>query len=166
MNGARQALIEERQEIHCSAWPALSTMRGLERSADAQIEALVKAHALTAQVFVVCASNYVDEQCLEWMRDNLGEQGLVKAGGGYSAVVHPFCSFLAGPHTGAEDRLVVADINLEDLGAVKVWIDASGHYKRPEILHFELNQEPLWPDDSDAAGGVKYETAAQGHLND
>lgn len=118
-------------------------MKGFEAVADAQIEALMKAHALTAQVFVT-ASNYVDEACFDWMRENLGEQQFVKAGGGWSSVLHPFCAFLAGPHTGAEEKLVVGEVDLSQLGAVKVWLDAAGHYQRPEILQFGFDSRPLW----------------------
>ena len=53
-------------------------MAGLEAVADIQIDALMKNHALTGQVFVVCASNHVDKTCLEWMEKNLGQQALVK----------------------------------------------------------------------------------------
>ena len=147
MNGARQALIAQGQVVHAGAWPALSTMRGFEAVADAQIEALMKAHALTAQVWAVTASNYVDEGCLAWMRENLGEQELVKRGGGWSAVVHPFCGFIAGPHTGEEERLVVGEVDFAELAAVKVWIDAKGHYQRPEILRFGFDETPYWADE-------------------
>lgn len=147
MNGARQALIEQGQHIHAGAWPALSTMAGFEGVADAQIEALMKAHALTAQVFVVAASNYVDETCLAWMKENLGEQEFVKEGGGWSAVLHPFCAFLGGPHTGAEERLVQGEVDFAQMGAVKVWIDAAGHYQRPEVLQFAFDKRPMWADE-------------------
>jgi predicted amidohydrolase len=147
MNGARQALIAQNEHIHAGAWPALSSMAGFEDIADAQIEALMKAHALTAQVFVVTASNYVDETCLRWMRGNVGEQDLVKAGGGWSAVLHPFCAFLAGPHTGAEEILVKCEIDFAQLRQVKVWIDAAGHYQRPEILQFSVDSRPHWADE-------------------
>ncbi|KIX00915.1 uncharacterized protein Z518_09980 [Rhinocladiella mackenziei CBS 650.93] len=157
MNGARQSLIEDRQEIHAGAWPALSTMAGFEGAANAQIEALMKNHALTAQVFVICASNYVDETCLNWMKENLGEQDLVKEGGGFSAIIHPFCIYLAGPESGAGDRLVEAEVDLAQLDGVKVWIDASGHYKRPEILRFSVDKAPKWADDVVANKGTKLE---------
>jgi nitrilase len=147
MNGARQALITQQQHIHAGAWPALSTMAGFEGVADAQIEALMKTHALTAQVFVITASNYVDESCLSWMEENLGKQELVKAGGGWSAIIHPFCAFLAGPHTGAEEKLVEGELDFSQLGAVKVWIDAAGHYQRPEILQFKFDERPHWADE-------------------
>lgn len=152
MSGARQALIEDMQHVHAAAWPALSTMAGFEAGADAQIEALMKAHALTGQVFVVCASNYVDKTCIEWMAKNLGEQDLVKRGGGWSAVIHPFCVFLAGPHTGEEEKLVTAEIDLKELAAVKVWVDAAGHYKRPEVLKFNFNRGAIWEDDKRIVG--------------
>ncbi|KAF5684904.1 nitrilase [Fusarium denticulatum] len=151
MNGARQALITQHEHIHAGAWPALSTMAGFEAVADSQIEALMKAHALTAQVFVITASNYVDNTCLEWMEKNLGKQEFVKAGGGWSAVIHPFCSFLAGPHTGAEEKLVKAEVDLSQLGQVKVWVDAAGHYSRPEIIRFSFDDQPLWADEKPAS---------------
>lgn len=147
MNLSRQALIMDGQEIHAGAWPALSTMAGFEGSANAQIEALMKNHALTGQTFVICASNYVDESCLQWMEKNLGEQDSVKAGGGWSAIIHPFCVFLAGPHEGAEEKLVSAEIDLDQMGVVKVWIDGTGHYRRPEVLDFSINRKPIWADD-------------------
>ncbi|KAL2017886.1 hypothetical protein VTK56DRAFT_1542 [Thermocarpiscus australiensis] len=162
MNGARQALIAQGQHIHAGAWPALSTMAGFEAVADAQIEGLMKAHALTAQAFVVTASNYVDDTCLDWMRENLGEQDLVKAGGGWSSVLHPFCAYLAGPHTGPEEKLVAGEVDFGQLGAVKVWIDAAGHYQRPEILQFSFDSRPLWADEVKKFGGRDVrETAAE-----
>src|SRR5699024_3605486 len=63
MNLARQAYIDQGEQIHAAAWPALSTMQGFEPVADLQIEALMRSHALTAQVFVVAASNPVDDTC-------------------------------------------------------------------------------------------------------
>lgn len=143
LNGARQALIHQNQHVHVGAWPALSTMAGFEPVADSQIEALMKTHALTAQVFVLCAANYVDETCLAWMDKNLGPQGFVKRGGGWTAVIHPFCSFLGdGPVTGEGEKLVTAELDFASLGPVKVWIDGNGHYKRPEVLEMKVNQTP------------------------
>ena len=156
MNGARQALIEDMQHVHAGAWAALSTMAGFEAGADAQIEALMKAHALTGQVFVVCASNYVDETCIEWMAKNLGEQDLVKRGCGWSAIIHPFCVLLAGSHTGEEEKLVTADIDLEELAAAKVWVDAAGHYQRPEVLRFNFNRGTICDNDKIVVGGRQH----------
>ncbi|KAI3393761.1 hypothetical protein diail_3720 [Diaporthe ilicicola] len=145
LNGARQALIEQNQHVHVGEWPSLSTMRGFKGLADAQIEALMKAHALTAQVFVLTASSPVDDTCLDWMEKTLGKQDSVKKGGGWSAVIHPFCSYLSGPYTGEGDTLVLTELDLNELGQVKVWIDGNGHYKRPEVLEINVNRKQLWP---------------------
>jgi hypothetical protein len=128
-------------------------MAGFEAVADAQIEALMKTHALTGQVFVITASNYVDETCLEWMEKNLGPQQFVKAGGGWSSVLHPFCFFLAGPHVGAEEKLVTGEVDFSQLGQVKVWVDSAGHYKRPEVLKFSIDKRPIWDDEIRAPTG-------------
>jgi predicted amidohydrolase len=145
MNGAREALIQGNQHVHAGAWPSLSTIAGFETVADLQIEALMKNHALTAQVFVLSASNYVDETCLNWLRENIGDPGsLIKAGGGWSAIIHPFCFYLAGPVTGAKEELLQAEIDLAQLGVVKVWVDGAGHYSRPELFQFTVNRSPYW----------------------
>ena len=150
INGARQALIDSNQHVHAAAWPSLSTMAGFESVADVQIESMMKTHALTAQVFVLCASNYVDESCLRWLRDNLGESGLVTAGGGWSAIIHPFCSVLAGPAVGDGEKLLLADIDLSQLEGVKVWVDGAGHSARPDILQFSVDRHVVWPDEKEA----------------
>jgi nitrilase len=54
INGARQGLIECGQHVHADAWLALPIMAGFEAAVDTQIEALMKSHALTAQVCCLC----------------------------------------------------------------------------------------------------------------
>lgn len=169
MNGARQALVEGHQHIHAGAWPSLSTIQGFEDVADLQTEALMKNHALTGQVFVISASNYVDETCLAWLRENLGDPGdLLKPGGGWSAIIHPFCSYLAGPITGEREELLQAEIDLGQLGAVKAWVDGAGHYSRPEIIQFHMDCTPYWENRRNgvrAPGGTGTGTKRVTHCN-
>ncbi|KAJ7762362.1 carbon-nitrogen hydrolase [Mycena maculata] len=148
MQLARQALVEQNEHIHAAAWPSLSTMAGFEGTANLQIEALMKSHALMCQTFVICASNYVDQGCLTWMEENFGKQELVREGGGWSSIIHPFCRVLAGPHEGGTERILEAEIDLAELAAVKVWIDAAGHYKRPEVLGLKVYKRPLWGEET------------------
>lgn len=139
MNLARQALVLQGEQIHAGAWPSLSTMAGFEAVADSQIEAMMKNHAITGQCFVVCASSPVSEEMVAFMERELGPQSCTRAGGGWSAVIHPFTPCLAGPHLGSEEKLLVAEIDLDQISDVKLFVDSAGHYSRPEILSLKVD---------------------------
>jgi predicted amidohydrolase len=139
---ARQALVAQGEQIHAGAWPALSTMAGFESVADDQIEAMMRSHAIMAQCFVVCASSPVTEEMIARMESALEPQPFVKPGGGWSAVIHPMTPYLAGPHQGMEEKLLVAEIDLDEIIATKVFVDGAGHYARPEVLRLYLDDEP------------------------
>lgn len=116
----------------------------------------MKTHALTAQVFVLCPSSYVDDTCLQWMKENLGPQDKVKAGGGWTAIIGPFCSIIGGPFTRSQDELVVAEIDLAQLGIVKVYVDGVGHYKRPELFKLDVDTTQRWKDEPDIVGPIPW----------
>jgi len=139
MNLARQALIEQHEEVHAALWPGLSTLAGFDQVANLQIEAMMRNHALTGQCFVVCASSPVTPQMLEFMEAKLGPQQMLGVGGGWSAVIHPFAATLAGPYSGESEQLIIADANLDDLKDVKLWVDTTGHYSRPDVVQLLFN---------------------------
>ena len=142
MNLARQALIEEQEEVHAALWPALSTLAGFEGIANSQIEAMMKNHALTGQCFVIAASSPVTAEMIGFMESHLGSQQLLTCGGGWTAIVHPFTSLLAGPVSGEAESLVTATIDLDDLKDAKMWLDTTGHYARPEVLQLVVDRRP------------------------
>ncbi|OQD69286.1 hypothetical protein PENPOL_c002G04954 [Penicillium polonicum] len=134
MNGARQALLEDGEQIHVGAWPALSAIVAHAETVDLQTEALTKGHAVGGQVFTIAVSDFVDDRCLDWITENLGHSDQLIAGGGWSAIVHPNATYLAGPHTGPTETFVQCEIDLSHISICKVLTDAVGHYKRPEVL--------------------------------
>jgi nitrilase len=145
MNLARQALIAQGLEIHCASWPTFASTRGRGGAFDSMVETLMRAHALTGQCFVILAENPVSAQNLAAMEAELGPQSVVGTGGGFSAVYGPNGAALGGPHVGPEERLVVADIDLDDIGRAKVLVDTAGHYSRPEILRLVVDARPKRP---------------------
>lgn len=143
MNLARQALIAQGMEVHCASWPTFASSAGRGSAYDVTVETVMRAHAITGQCFVIVAENPVTAQYLDAMHDALGPQEVLGTGGGYSAIYAPNGEIIAGPHTGSEERLVVAEIDLDAIARAKVLVDTAGHYARPGVLDLVINRRPL-----------------------
>ena len=140
MNLARHALATMGEQVHAASWPALSTLRGWEGLFDEQVSVMCRNHAITAQTFVVVSQNPVGQDVLDVMHAALGPQDLLTTGGGWSAVIHPQTPILAGPRIGADEGLVVAEIDLADVEALKIVVDSVGHYSRSEVLRLVIDE--------------------------
>ena len=60
---------------------------------------------------------------------------------GNSCIVGPTGKILAGPLNGKEG-ILYADINLSDIISAKRMFDAVGHYARPDVFKFDVNDKP------------------------
>ncbi|PWN86739.1 carbon-nitrogen hydrolase [Acaromyces ingoldii] len=170
MNLARHSLAQQGIQVHAAAWPSYSTLEGFPEGApDAQIECLMKSHAMSAQTFVLAASCPVDETCLEWMKEKLGPQHLIGLGGGWSGIVSPWATHISGPVLGYGDRLLTARLDFESVLPLASWVDSAGHYGRPEVLKLTVDDSPTWcydtasihKDHPKAAYGAPRRTASQ-----
>ncbi len=141
MNLARQALIDDQVAIHCASWPSFSSTRGRGEAFDQLVDTLMKAHAITGQLFVVMAQNPVTADMLATIERQLGPQQVIRPGGGMSAIYAPDGTQLA-VHQGPEERLVVATVDLAAIDRAKVLVDGAGHYARPEILSLRRDRTP------------------------
>jgi len=68
---------------------------------------------------------------------------------GGSAIYSPLGNLLAGP-LWDEEGIVLADLELGEIARGKFDFDVTGHYARPDIFHFRVNQEPQPPVNFDA----------------
>lgn len=143
MNLARQALILDGAQLHAGSWPGLSTQRGMEESFDVQVEAMSRTHALTGQCFVIVAQSPLTQEMLDVMEAELGPQDGAHAGSGWSAVIHPQGTMLAGPHVGLEERLVSAEVDLAAIDELHALLDGGGHFARREVLRLWIDREPM-----------------------
>lgn len=133
MNLARQALIDDGMQIHCASWPTFATTRGRGDAYDRLVDTLMRAHAITAQCFVVMAQPPVTREMISAFEAQLGAQEVLAPGGAMSAVYNPLGETIV-EHRGPQEQLVAAEIDLSALLRAKVLVDSAGHYTRPEIL--------------------------------
>lgn len=145
MNLARHALIGLNEQVHAGSWPGLSTLAGFSETFDDQVEAMSRNHAITGQCFVLVAQNPVTQQMLDVMSAELGPQEFLTTGGGWSAIIHPMSPYLAGPHTGSEEKILTASIDLADIAGMKMFVDATGHFSRSDILQLTVDDEQKIP---------------------
>lgn len=145
MNLARHALILQGEQIHVSAWPTFATMKGRENWFDPHVDALSKVHAYSGSCFVIVAEDPITQANLNKIEQLLGHQDILKPGGGYSTIYSPREAYLAPVHQGLEEKLVVAEIDLDQINAAKIQHDSAGHYSRSEILRLVIDTEAKTP---------------------
>lgn len=85
--------------------------------------------AYEGRCFVLSACQFLTKA--DWPEDLRDAGGVIDGG---SLVVSPQGEILAGPAEG--ERLVCADLNLDDIPRGKFDLDVAGHYNRPDVFIF------------------------------
>ena len=163
MDLARFALISQGQQLHISVWPGISALKHDPQSAifDNVADAAVRHHALCAQCFVICAMTPIAQDTLD-MLGFADKPEMMQLGGGMSGIVGPNGQYIAGPHKGAEEKIIYADIDLDARIFLKYACDPVGHYGRPDVLRLKFNSAPqpyvekfeLFENETDAQGAM------------
>jgi aliphatic nitrilase len=141
----RYALIALGEQLHVAAWPAISAMTADPNSSnfDNLTETAIKYHALAAQAYVVCVQSRIDEAAIE--RIGLADRpDKVRVGGGFSAIVAPNATYVAGPHRD-DETILYGEIDLGMIPFAKFFADSAGHYARPDIFSFGIDRRAQTP---------------------
>jgi len=98
--------------------------------------------ALEGRCFVLTACQYLEKKAFpENVRVSMGDAPdsvLIRGG---SAIISPFGKVLAGPHFGSE-TILMATLDLNDIGRGKFDLDVVGHYSRPDVFQLIVNEAP------------------------
>ena len=142
MDLARYSLVADGEQIHCSVWPGISAVTNdpSYEIFDSVAECACRHHALAAQAFVICVMTPVGEDTIERLGFT-GQPEMIRPGGGWTAIIGPNGQIIAGPHTGAEEKLLMADIDLNLIAFAKFACDSAGHYARPDVFKLLVNRE-------------------------
>lgn len=69
--------------------------------------------------------------------------GAILSGGG-AAIIGPYGAVLAGPCFD-EEKILNAELDLDEIARGKYNFDIAGHYARPDIFRLTVNEEPQRP---------------------
>ncbi|HEY4998513.1 MAG TPA: nitrilase-related carbon-nitrogen hydrolase [Usitatibacter sp.] len=98
--------------------------------------------ALEGRCFVLSACQFIRKREFPpSVRMSLGDSpdSVIMRGG--SAIVSPLGKVLAGPDFSGE-TILVADLDLDDIGRGKFDFDVAGHYSRPDVFQLSVNEAP------------------------
>jgi nitrilase len=99
--------------------------------------------ALEGRCFVLTACQFLRRNAFpSTVRVSLGDTPDAVLMRGGSAIISPLGRVLAGPHFEGE-TILVAELDLDDIGRGKFDFDVAGHYARPDVFQLSVNEAPM-----------------------
>ncbi|KAF2463597.1 carbon-nitrogen hydrolase [Lindgomyces ingoldianus] len=125
-----------REQIHVAAWPPLYPHEGVETHFAMSAEGcqtLSQAFAIESGTFVLHCTSMLTSKGIEAMKTS-DSPLFSTTGGGYSAIFGPDGRRLSTPIPPDQEGIVYGDLPMDLILTVRHFVDAVGHYSRPELL--------------------------------
>ncbi len=133
------ALAAQGAQIHVASWPS-----HFSRNEHCMVDAVTfatRSLSYKCSCFVLNACATISDEMRERLPYTEEDRAFLDnaENGGGSSIIGANSMVLAGPMSGAEEGLLVADIDLEDCIRAKLVHDYSGHYNRPDVFTLTVN---------------------------
>jgi len=152
----RAAMAIKGEEIHCAVWPGwwaverhLGAKRAEAGARTCDIEPAIREYAIENQTFVVSACWYLPSEAIPPELQPEMQYNLAIGG---SCIVNPAGLFVCEP-VFQEEKIVWADIDLEERQLAKAYFDGLGHYARFDLLSLNIREEAWTPTGPRAVSG-------------
>lgn len=133
------ALAAQGTQIHVACWPNHFSKN--EHNMGDAITFATRSLSYKGSCFVLNACGTISDkmrEILPYVEEDRTFLSDPEKGGG-SSIIGADSMILAGPMSGKEEGLLVADIDLEDCVRAKLVHDYSGHYNRPDVFTLAVN---------------------------
>ena len=123
----RQALHNSGEEIHIALWPNVHEM----------LQVASRHYAFEGRCVVLSVGQLLHGSQMPEQLDTPRDKWLLKGG---SSVIGPSGHYLLQPQYDAPDIIYHTIEDLDKIYGEKMTLDVSGHYQRPDIFRFEVDQ--------------------------
>lgn len=133
------AMAAQGAQIHVASWPHHFS-RGEHRMVDV-VTFATRSLSYKCSCFVLNACGTITERMREILPYVDEDRAFLEdsENGGGSSIIGANSMIVAGPMSGREEGLLIADIDLEDCVKAKLVHDYTGHYNRSDIFTLTLN---------------------------
>lgn len=149
MSTFRYALAAMGEQIHISNWPGL-LKQGRNWDWQGFGESVIRSHAMMSQVFVINSCSIISPELYaaferEGVANTDENRAVLQHFVGFSSIISPFGTYLAGPEVNNEEKLLIAEINMEDIVEAKFAHNPLGYHDRWDVARVVLNAEQTGP---------------------
>ncbi|KAJ5801901.1 Carbon-nitrogen hydrolase [Penicillium pulvis] len=135
--------LSQQEDIHVSAWPSLTPHSGgsdLWSMSAEGCHSLSQTYAIESQSFVLHCTALITQKGIEKMNTSGGAL-MSSPGGGSSAIFGPDGRRLTEPADSTTEKIIYADLDMDQIVATKIFADATGHYSRPDLMTLHVRKQ-------------------------
>lgn len=130
------------EQIHVGAWPAVAGfIEGSSGFYSMSIEGcrnISQSYAIESQAFVLHCTTVISEAAIQMM-ETAGAPIMGHPNQGSSCVIGPDGRILSKIDS-PNEKLIIADLDLSLVTKAKTFVDASGHYSRPDLMWLGVDE--------------------------